>query len=82
MDYLWIVVMFLSAVWTPVLTAPIHCREFNGEQVMSFLQICFNEHTNLYVLYLGWQRMSTFSANLHFWVNYSFKNKDLERQDK
>ncbi len=27
-DYLWIIVMFLSAVWTLILTAPI------GEQVM------------------------------------------------
>ncbi len=33
-DYLWIIVMCLSAVWTLILTAPIHCRGFNGEQVM------------------------------------------------
>ncbi len=25
-DYLWIIVMFLSALWTLILTAPIHCR--------------------------------------------------------
>ncbi len=25
-DYLWIIVMYLSAVWTLILTAPIHCR--------------------------------------------------------
>ncbi len=25
-DYLWIIVMFLSDVWTLILTAPIHCR--------------------------------------------------------
>ncbi len=25
-DHLWIIVMFLSAVWTLILTAPIHCR--------------------------------------------------------
>ncbi len=31
----WIIVMFiLSAVWTLVLTAPIHCRASIGEQVM------------------------------------------------
>ncbi len=30
-DYLWIMVMFLSAVWTLILTAPIHCI---CEQVM------------------------------------------------
>ncbi len=31
----WIIVMFLSAVWTLILTAPIHCRECFGEQIMS-----------------------------------------------
>uniref|UniRef100_A0A671KS68 Stereocilin n=1 Tax=Sinocyclocheilus anshuiensis TaxID=1608454 RepID=A0A671KS68_9TELE len=30
----WIIVMFLSAVWTLMLTAPIHCRGSTGEQVM------------------------------------------------
>ncbi len=30
----WIIVMFLSAVWTLTLTAPIHCRGAIGEQVM------------------------------------------------
>ncbi len=33
-DGLEIIVMFLSAVWTLVLTAPIHCRESTDEQVM------------------------------------------------
>ncbi len=33
-DYLWIIVMFLSAVWTLILTAPIHCRAYIAEQVM------------------------------------------------
>ncbi len=30
----WIIVMFLSAVWTLILTAPIHCRGSIGEQVI------------------------------------------------
>ncbi len=30
----WITVMFLSAVWTLILTAPIHYRGSIGEQVM------------------------------------------------
>ncbi len=30
----WIIVMFLSAVWTLILTAPIHCRGSIGELVM------------------------------------------------
>ncbi len=33
-DYLWIIVMFLSAVWTLILTAPIHCRGSIAETVM------------------------------------------------
>ncbi len=33
-DYLWIIVMFLSAVLTPILTAPIHSRGYTDEQVM------------------------------------------------
>ncbi len=31
---MWIIVMFLSAVWTLILTAPIHCRWSIGEQAM------------------------------------------------
>ncbi len=31
-DYLCIKVMLLSAVWTLILTAPIHCRRSIGEQ--------------------------------------------------
>ncbi len=30
----WTIVMFLSAVWTLILTAPIHCRGSIAEQVM------------------------------------------------
>ncbi len=33
-NYLWIIVMFLSAVWTLILTAPIHCRASIAEQEM------------------------------------------------
>ncbi len=32
-DGLWIIVMFLSAVWTLILMAHIHCRGFIGEQI-------------------------------------------------
>ncbi len=37
-DFLWIIVRFLSAVWTLILTAPIHCRG-------SSLQICYDKKT-------------------------------------
>ncbi len=33
-EVMWITVMFLSAVWTLILTVPIHCRLSIGEQVM------------------------------------------------
>ncbi len=33
-DFLWIIVMFLSAVWTLILTAPIHCRDSVVDQGM------------------------------------------------
>ncbi len=33
-DYLWIIVMFLSAIWTLFVMAPIHCRGSIGEQLM------------------------------------------------
>ncbi len=36
LDCLWIIVMFLSAVWTLILTAPIHCRASIAEQVMQW----------------------------------------------
>ncbi len=34
LHYLWIIVMFLSPIWTLILTAPIYCRGSTGEQVM------------------------------------------------
>ncbi len=44
---LWIIVMFLSAVWTLILMAPIHCRGSIGEQVMyNSPEICSDEETN------------------------------------
>ncbi len=48
-DYLWIIVMFLSAVWTLILTAPIHCRGSIAEQVKE----CYIS-PNLTHLHLGW----------------------------
>ncbi len=45
-------VMFLSAVWTLILTAPIHCRGFIGEQVI--LQISSDEETNSSTSWMAW----------------------------
>ncbi len=35
LDYLWIIVMLLSPVWTLILTAPIHCRASIDETLMN-----------------------------------------------
>ncbi len=52
-DYLWIIVMFLSAVWTLILTAPIHCRGSIAEEVMEcyIYPNLMKKHTHLH---LGW----------------------------
>ncbi len=39
----WIIVMFLSAVWTLILTAPIHCRWSFGDQVKFNLGVHFQQ---------------------------------------
>ncbi len=64
----WILCMFLSVVWTLILTAPIHCRGSIGEQVC---QICSHEETNSTTSWIR-LRVSKFSAKFKFWVNYSF----------
>ncbi len=66
----WIIVMFLSAVWTLILTAPIHYIVSIAERVMK----CFIS-PNLFpwrnkIIYIY---MSTISANVHFWLN-SYSN--------
>ncbi len=52
-DYLWIIVMFLSAVWTLILTAPIHCRASIAETVMQ-CYISPNLMKKQTHLHLGW----------------------------
>ncbi len=64
--------MFLSAIWTFILTAPIYCRGSIIEQVLYcytvFLQIILDEETNSSKL-----RFNKSSANIHFWLNNLFK---------
>ncbi len=68
-DYLWIIVMFLSAVWTLILTAPIHCRGSTGEKVMQ----CYispnlmKKQTHLSWMSWGWAHFQ----HIYFWLNYS-----------
>ncbi len=51
--YLWVIVMFLSTVWTLILTAPIHCRGSIGEILMS-CYISPNLMKKQTPLHLGW----------------------------
>ncbi len=57
--------MFLSAVWTLILTAPIHCRRSFGDDVVLHFSkyVLRKKQTNLY---LGWPEASTFTANVLF----------------
>ncbi len=73
-NYLWIIVMFLSAVWTLILTAPIHCRGSTGEQVMEWY---ISPNLMKKQTHLEWpEGEQTFSKFL-FWLNYFF-NKHIE----
>ncbi len=63
MDWITCGLLFLSAVWTLILTAPIHCRGSIVDEGSKS-----DEETNSST---SW--MSTFSANFHFGVNYSLK---------
>ncbi len=70
----WIIVMFLSAIWTLTLTAPIHCRGSIVEQVMQcYISPNLFQWRNKFVRILNGLRVSTSSANFLFWLNYSFK---------
>ncbi len=66
-----IIVMFLSAVWTLILTAPIHCSGSIAEQVMK-LQISPNLMKKQTHLRLVWPE-GEFFFYYNFWVNYSFR---------
>ncbi len=66
-DYLRIIVMFLSAVWMLILMAPIYCRWSIGEQVMEYISPnMMKKQTHLH---LGWPDVEhnfIFRCNLLF----------------
>ncbi len=66
---MWTIVIFLSDVWTLILTAPIHCI---SDVMLHFsASVWKKKQTHLH---LGCPER-TFSADFHFCVNYSFNNK-------
>ncbi len=70
-DYLWIIVMFLSAVWALILTAPIHCC---GALVSKWFTVCCSISLNLFwwrnklIYILGGLSLSTLSSNLKLFL--------------
>ncbi len=62
---LWIIVMFLSAVWTLILTAPIHRRGSMGEQVMQYYisQNLMKKQTHLHI---GWPESEDILSKFSF----------------
>ncbi len=59
--------MFLSAVWTLILTAPIHYRASIGEQVMEYISP--NQKKKQTHLHLGWSEgEGIFSKFLYFTI--------------
>ncbi len=46
----WIIVMFLSAVWNIILTAPIHCRGSTGDVILHFSKsVSMKKQTHLHL---------------------------------
>ncbi len=67
MDWSRLLVMFLSAVWTLILTAPIHCRGHIGEQVTEcYISLNLFPMRNKLIYILDGRRVSTFSATKKF----------------
>ncbi len=72
-DYLWIIVMFLSSFWTLLLTPPIHWRGSVGKQMMeSWNQVHYSK--SVFVkkqtcLHLGWPEGEYIFIVFHFSFN-------------
>ncbi len=67
----WIIVMFLSAVWTLILTAPIHCRASIAETLMQ-RHISTNLMKKQTHPDLAWPEDEHIYSSFYFWVKYSF----------
>ncbi len=69
----WIIVMFLSAVWTLILTAPIHCRASIAEQVIECYispNMLWGRSKLIYILEVP--RVNIFSEKFDFGANYFY----------
>ncbi len=72
--------MFLSAVWTLILTAPIHCKGCIAEQVYVIYPNLMKKQTHLHFGWIegedtfGWTiiliQFNTFFTAVSFWINH------------
>ncbi len=70
----WIIVMFLSAIWTLTLTAPIHCRGSIVEQVMQcYISPNLFQWRKQICPHFEWPEGEYIFSKFSFWLNYSFK---------
>ncbi len=72
------IVMFLSTVWTLILTAPIHCIASIGEQVIQ-CYIFPNLMKKQTHLHLWWPEDVYIFRNVQSKANYSFYRKHLDK---
>ncbi len=73
LEWCGLLVMFLSAVWTLILTAPIHCRASIADTLMQ-CYISPNLMKKQTHPSLGWPEGEDILANCNFWLNCSFKS--------
>ncbi len=64
--YLWIIVMFLSAAWTLILTAPIQDPLVSKWCNAKYLQNCSGEETNWFTVHLAWPESEYIFSNFSF----------------
>ncbi len=77
--YLWIIVMFLSTVWTLILTAPIHCRGSIGEQMTkSYISPNLFWWRNKFIYILDGLRGNTFSTTFWWTIPLKWMNVFLQ----
>ncbi len=72
----WIIVMFLSAVWTLILTAPIHCQSIHcwaSDGMLHFSKSDEETNSSTYWMSWGWAHFQ----QSFILVNYSFKWEPL-----
>ncbi len=77
----WNIVMFLSAVWTLILTAPIHCRGSIAEQVME-CYISPNLMKKQTHLHIGWPEGEHISSKFLFLGELFFWEQPSSPQNK